>query len=79
MEKKSSQHVVFDARPWLKNIHLISFFVGQEEGVIIVDEYDKRTLYPMLLKCYHDLHPMIVFVGCVNQTDDEDFNLDIFQ
>jgi hypothetical protein len=55
------------------------FFVGREEGVNVVDEYDKRTLYPMLLKCYRDLHPMIKFVGCINQTDDEDFSLDIFQ
>jgi hypothetical protein len=31
------------------------------------------------LKCYHHLHPMIEFVGCVNQIDDENFNLDIFQ
>jgi hypothetical protein len=32
----------------------------------------------MFLKCYHYLHSMIEFVGCVNQTSDEDFNLDIF-
>jgi hypothetical protein len=44
-----------------------------------VDEYDRKTLYPMLLKCYHDLHPMIESVGCVNQTNDEDFSLNIFQ
>jgi hypothetical protein len=44
-----------------------------------MDEYDRRTLYPMFLKCYHHLHPMIEFVGCVDQTSDEDFNLDIFQ
>jgi hypothetical protein len=54
-------------------------FVGQKEGVSIVDEYDRRTLYPMLLKCYHHLHPMIKFVGCVDQTYGEDFSLDIFQ
>jgi hypothetical protein len=44
-----------------------------------VDEYDRRTLYPMLLKCYHHLHPMTKFVGCVDQIGYEDFNLDIFQ
>jgi hypothetical protein len=65
--------------PRFKNICLISFFVGQEEGVSVVDEYDRKTLYPMLLKCYYDLHPMIKFVGCVNKTNDEDFSLDIFQ
>jgi len=65
--------------PRFKNIHLIFSFVGWEEGVSIADEYDKRILYPMLLKCYHDLHPMIECIGCVNQTDNENFNLDIFQ
>jgi hypothetical protein len=55
------------------------FFVGREQGVSVVDEYDKTTLYPMFLKCCCDLHPMIKFVGCVNQTNDEDFSLDIFQ
>jgi len=42
-----------------------------------VDEYDKKTLYPMLLKCYHQLHPMTEFVGCVNQTSDEDSSLGV--
>ncbi len=44
-----------------------------------MDEYDRRTLYPMFLKCYHHLHPIIKYFGCVDQTCDEDFNLDIFQ
>jgi hypothetical protein len=34
----------------------------------------------MLLKCYHDLHPMIESkVGCVDQIRDTKFNLDIFE
>jgi hypothetical protein len=44
-----------------------------------VDEYDGRTLFPMFLKCYHHLHPMLESIGCVNQTSDEDSKLDIFQ
>ncbi len=60
-----------------KNLCLIFYFVGQEEGDNIVDEYDKRTLYPMLLKWYHHLHPMTKFVGCVNQTSDEDSSLGV--
>jgi hypothetical protein len=44
-----------------------------------VDQYDWKTLFPMFLKCYHHLHPLIEFVGCVNQTNDEDSNLYIFQ
>jgi hypothetical protein len=38
--------------PRFKSLRLTSF-VGQEEGVSIVDEYDRRTLYPMFLKCYY--------------------------
>ncbi len=62
-----------------KNLCLLSSFVGWKEGVSIVDEYDRRTLYPMLLKCYHHLHTITEYVGCVDQTSDEDSNLDIFQ
>jgi hypothetical protein len=62
-----------------KSFPIISFFVDREEVVSIVDEYDTRTLYPMFLKCYHHLHPMTKFVGCVDQTCDENFSLNIFQ
>jgi hypothetical protein len=65
--------------PRFKNLHLISSFVGQEEGVSIVDEYDSNTLYLMLLNCYHHLHPMTKSIGCVDQIGDEDSSLDIFQ
>jgi len=62
-----------------KSLCLLFSFVGREEGVSIMDEYDRRTLYPMLLKCYHHLHPMTKFVGCVNHIGDEDSSLYIFQ
>jgi hypothetical protein len=29
--------------PRFKNLHLISSFVGREEGVSIVNEYDRKT------------------------------------
>jgi hypothetical protein len=62
-----------------KNLCLVSSFVGLEEGVNVMDEYGKRTLYPMLLKYYYYFNPMTKFVGCVDQIGDEDFSLDIFQ
>ncbi len=70
--------------PRFKSLHLVFskgslFLVGREEGVSIVNEYDKRTLYLMLLKCYYHLHSMTKFVGCVDYTSDEDSSLDIFQ
>jgi hypothetical protein len=39
-----------------KNLHLVSSFVGCEQGISIVQEYDRKSLQPMLLKCYHHLH-----------------------
>ncbi len=33
--------------PKLKNLCLIYIFIGREEGVNIVEEYDKQLLYPM--------------------------------
>ncbi len=65
--------------PKFKSLHLVSSFVGQEEGINIMNEYDRRTLYPMFLKCYHHLHPMIESIECVDQTIYEDCSLDIFQ
>jgi hypothetical protein len=65
--------------PRFKSLRLVSSFVGREEGVNIVNEYDRRTLYPMFLKCYHHLHLMTKFIGCVDQTSDENSSFDIFQ
>jgi hypothetical protein len=33
----------------------------------------------MFLKYYHHLHPMTKFVVCVDEIDDENFIMDIFQ
>jgi hypothetical protein len=30
--------------------------VGHEQGVSIVEKHDEKTIYPMLLNCYHYLH-----------------------
>jgi hypothetical protein len=44
--------------PRFKSLCLIFSFIGYGEGVNIVEEYDIQSLYRMLLKCYHHLHPM---------------------
>jgi hypothetical protein len=41
-----------------KSFFLVLCFIEHEEGVVIVEEYDKRSLYPMLIKCHHHLHLM---------------------
>jgi hypothetical protein len=62
-----------------KSIHLILFFIGCQEGVSIVEEYDRWWSYFMLLKCYRYLHPMVKFeVRDAYQTIDVDSNLDFF-
>jgi hypothetical protein len=47
--------------PRFKSLRLISFLIGQEQVVSIVEECDQSSLFPMLLKCYHILHPMAKF------------------
>jgi hypothetical protein len=63
--------------PRFKSLCLGFSFVDWKEGVSIVNKYDRRTLYPMLLKCYHHLHPMIKSIRCVDQIRDEDSSLNI--
>ncbi len=69
---------MFDSR--FKNLHLIYIFSGYEEGVIIVEEYDIWSLYPMLLKCYHYLHSIVKSkVRSIDQITNANSNLDIFE
>lgn len=42
-----------------KSFYLVSSFVSHEECVTIVEEYDKKYLYFMFLKCYHHLHLVV--------------------
>jgi hypothetical protein len=48
---------MFDFR--FKSLCLISSFIGHEKGLSSVEEYDRQSLYHMLLKCYNYLHPMV--------------------
>jgi hypothetical protein len=66
--------------PRFKSLCLVSSFIGNEEGVNIVEEYNRLSLYPMLLKCYHYLHLTIESkVGCIDQIKDSKFDFDIFE
>jgi hypothetical protein len=46
-------------------VFVLCLHVGREQGVFIVEKYDEKTLYPMLLKCYHYLH--LVGKSCRSQ------------
>jgi hypothetical protein len=45
--------------PRYKNLCIISSFVGREQGVVLVEEYDRKSLYPMLVNCHEYLHPLV--------------------
>jgi hypothetical protein len=42
-----------------KSLQIILSFVGWEQVVSFVKEYNRKSLYPMLVKCYEHLHPLI--------------------
>jgi hypothetical protein len=45
----------------LKSLFIIFSFVDREQGVPIVQEYDSKSLYRMMLKCHEHFHPLIEF------------------
>jgi hypothetical protein len=56
----------------------VSSFIGLEKGKTIIEKYDRKILYPMLLKCYHHLHPLSKNAN-VDQSVDKYCNLDILK
>jgi hypothetical protein len=63
-----------------KSICFVFSFIGREQGVTIVEEYDSKSLHPMLSKCHHHLHPLAKFESdFANINVDEDSNLDTFE
>ncbi len=70
----------FTLDPKFKSLCLVSSFIGHGQRVTIVEEYNERSLYPMLLKCYHYLHLVARFKSeFVERTMDVDYSLDIFE
>lgn len=58
----------------------MSSFIGREQGVIIVEEYDNKSLCLVLLKCHHHLHPLAESKSVfTNIGVDENCSLDIFE
>ncbi len=52
--------------------------IGQEQGISIVQKYDIRSLFPMLLKCHQHLHPLVES-KIAKQNIDVAINLDTFE
>ncbi len=45
----------------------------------IATKYERKSSFPMLLKCYHHLHPLPKTKSLFVNKFDEDNNLDIFE
>ncbi len=62
-----------------KNFYIISSFVRREQGVVLVEEYDKKSLYLMLVKCHEHLYPFVKSNKNYAHQDifDQDCNLNI--
>jgi hypothetical protein len=41
------------------NLHMVFSFVGREQGVALVEKYDRRSLYPMLVKCHEHFDHLV--------------------
>ncbi len=61
-----------------KSLKFVSFVIGQEHGVSIVEDYDKQSLFPMLLICYHILYLIAKFGPMTNMQIDAKNSFDIF-
>jgi hypothetical protein len=42
-----------------KSLHIVFSFVEKEQSVVFVEEYDIKSLYPMLINCPKHLHPLV--------------------
>jgi hypothetical protein len=58
----------------------MSSLVGHEQGKAIVEEYDVKSLFSMLLMCHYHVHPLDEYErGIVDQRVEEDGTLNIFE
>jgi len=79
---KNKAHKMFSLMldPRFKILCLVSSFIGKEQNVAIIEKYDKKSSYPMLLKRHHHLHLLAKTKSYfANIGVDEEYNLDIFE
>jgi hypothetical protein len=59
-DKKKTHNMIFlTLNPRYKSLRIVSLFVGKEQGIVFVEEHDRKSLYPMLVKCYEHLHLLV--------------------
>jgi hypothetical protein len=79
-ERKAHDMLSLMLDPRFKTLRLVSSLIGHEQNKAIVKKYDKKSLFPILLKCYYHLHPLVEYErGVVYQRIEEDRSLDIFE
>jgi hypothetical protein len=49
-----------------KSLRSVSSFIGRNQRIAIVEKYDTMSLYPMFMKCYYHLHPLIEYDNVVD-------------
>jgi hypothetical protein len=79
-ERKAHNMLSLMLDPKFKTLCLMSSFINLEQSKAIVEKYDKKSLFSMLLKCYYHLHPLVESErGVVDERVEEDMSLDIFE
>jgi hypothetical protein len=80
-KRKAHNMISLMLDPRYKSLGIVSSFVRMEQGVALVEEYDRKSLYPILVKCHEHLHFLVRskrnFVD--HNIFDEDCNLDTFE
>jgi sensor histidine kinase YesM len=67
-EIKKANMIFLMSNPRFKSLPIVSSFVGREQGVALVKEYDRKTLYLMLVKWHEHLHPLVrLDTNCADQ------------
>ncbi len=58
-KRKAHNMISLMLDPRYESLHIKSSFVGREQGVALLEEYDRKSLYAMLVKCYEHLYPLV--------------------
>jgi hypothetical protein len=79
-KRKARNMISLMLDPRYKSLCIISSFVRREQGVAFIKEYDRKSLYPKLVKCHEDLHPLVKSKTnfAYQNIFDQDCNLDIY-
>jgi len=58
-ERKAHNMFSLMLDPRFKTFCIVFSLIGREQGKAIVEKYDTKSLFPMFLKCYYHLHPLV--------------------